>query len=100
MLTRCVRDGRAEIDDDAVKREVGATSLGRENYLFAGFDVEGERAADEEATADEAGLNSGGLWRGRGVARACCAPRVPRARRDAGFGMVATPRFELGTPTL
>jgi len=38
-------DGRAEIDNNAAQRALRALALGRKNYLFAGFDSGGERAA-------------------------------------------------------
>jgi transposase len=39
------RDGRVEIDNNAAERELRAVALGRKNYLFAGADCGGERAA-------------------------------------------------------
>ena len=44
-LTGYVGDGRIEIDNNAVEREMRAVALGRKNYLFAGSDAGGERAA-------------------------------------------------------
>ena len=44
-LTRYVDDGSIEIDNNAVERELRAVALGRKNYLFAGSDAGGERAA-------------------------------------------------------
>jgi transposase len=38
-------DGRLEIDNNAAERALRAVSLGRKNYLFAGSDSGGERAA-------------------------------------------------------
>jgi hypothetical protein len=44
-LTRYCDDGRLEIDNNAAERALRAVTLGRKNYLFAGCDAGGERAA-------------------------------------------------------
>jgi transposase len=44
-LTRYAHDGRIEIDNNAAERALRAVALGRKNYLFAGADCGGERAA-------------------------------------------------------
>jgi transposase len=44
-LLRYVRDGRVEIDNNSAERALRAVALGRKNYLFAGSDSGGERAA-------------------------------------------------------
>ena len=44
-LTRYRDDGRLEIDNNPVERALRPASLGRKNYLFAGSDTGGERAA-------------------------------------------------------
>jgi transposase len=44
-LTRFCDDGRLEIDNNTVERSLRAVVLGRKNYLFAGSDAGGERAA-------------------------------------------------------
>lgn len=44
-LTRYCEDGRLEIDNNAAERALRAVALGRKNYLFAGSDAGGERAA-------------------------------------------------------
>jgi len=44
-LTRYVEDGRIEIDNNAAERALRPVALGRKNFLFAGADVGGERAA-------------------------------------------------------
>ncbi len=44
-LTRYCDDGRLEIDNNAAERSLRAVVLGRKNYLFAGSDAGGERAA-------------------------------------------------------
>ena len=44
-LTRYRDDGRLEIDNNAAERSLRAVALGRKNWLFAGSDDGGERAA-------------------------------------------------------
>ncbi len=44
-LTRYVDDGHLEIDNNAAERSLRTVALGRKNYLFAGSDAGGERAA-------------------------------------------------------
>ena len=44
-LTRFVDDGRIEIDNNAAERALRCVALGRKNFLFAGSDTGGERAA-------------------------------------------------------
>jgi transposase len=44
-LTRYCDDGHLEIDNNAAERALRVVALGRKNYLFAGSDAGGERAA-------------------------------------------------------
>jgi hypothetical protein len=44
-LTRYRDDGRIEIDNNTAERAIRPVVLGRKNYLFAGSDAGGERAA-------------------------------------------------------
>lgn len=44
-LTRYCTDGCIEIDNNAAERSLRAVALGRKNFLFAGSDAGGERAA-------------------------------------------------------
>jgi transposase len=44
-LMRFCDDGHLEIDNNAAERSLRAVVLGRKNYLFAGSDAGGERAA-------------------------------------------------------
>jgi transposase len=44
-LTRYLDDGSIEIDNSAAERALRTVALGRKNYLFAGSDAGGERAA-------------------------------------------------------
>ena len=50
-------DGRVEIDNNAVERALRAVALGRKNYLFAGSDAGGERAAAIYSLIGSAKLN-------------------------------------------
>jgi len=44
-LVRYIEDGGIEIDNNAAERSLRGVALGRKNYLFAGSDAGGERAA-------------------------------------------------------
>jgi len=50
-------DGRIEIDNNAAERSLRAIALGRKNYLFAGSDAGGERAAAIYSLIGTAKLN-------------------------------------------
>ena len=56
-LTRYLDDGRLEIDNSAAERALRAVALGRKNYLFAGSDCGGERAAAMYSLIGSAKLN-------------------------------------------
>jgi transposase len=56
-LLRYVDDGRLEIDNNAAERELRVVALGRKNYLFAGSDTGGERAAAIYSLVGTAKLN-------------------------------------------
>ncbi|MGA8031236.1 MAG: IS66 family transposase [Casimicrobiaceae bacterium] len=56
-LTRYCDDGRVEIDNNAAERALRAVALGRKNYLFAGADSGGERAAAMYSLIGTAKLN-------------------------------------------
>ena len=56
-LTRYRDDWRVEIDNNAAERALRAVALGRKNYLFAGADCGGERAAAIYALIGTAKLN-------------------------------------------
>ena len=56
-LTRYCDDGRLEIDNNAAERALRAVTLGRKNYLFAGSDAGGERAAVVYSLIGTAKLN-------------------------------------------
>jgi transposase len=56
-LARYCDDGRIEIDNNAAERALRAVALGRKNYLFAGSDRGGERAAALYSLLGSAKLN-------------------------------------------
>jgi transposase len=56
-LLRFCDDGRVEMDNNAAERALRAVALGRKNYLFAGSDSGGERAAAIYGLIGSAKLN-------------------------------------------
>jgi transposase len=56
-LTRFLDDGRIEMDNNAAERSLRGVALGRKNYLFAGSDAGGERAAAIYSLIGSAKLN-------------------------------------------
>ena len=56
-LTRFVDDGHIEMDNNAAERSLRGVALGRKNYLFAGSDAGGERAAAIYSLIGSAKLN-------------------------------------------
>ena len=56
-LLRYVNDGRIEIDNNVAERALRVVALGRKNYLFAGSDAGGERAAAIYSLIGTAKLN-------------------------------------------
>src|SRR5262249_33092946 len=56
-LLRYCEDGRVEMDNNAAERALRAVALGRKNYLFAGSDAGGERAAAMYSLLGSAKLN-------------------------------------------
>ena len=56
-LLRFCDDGRIEIDNNAAERSLRAIVLGRKNFLFAGSDAGGERAATIYSLIGTAKLN-------------------------------------------
>ena len=77
-LTRYVDDGQLEIDNNAAERALRVVALGRKNFLFAGSDVEGERAAATTRCSDQP--SSTGLTR-RSISSASsnASPIIPSA---------------------
>ena len=56
-LARYTTDGRLEISNNAAERAIRPLALGRKNYLFAGSDSGGERAATMYTIIETAKLN-------------------------------------------
>jgi len=56
-LTLVLRDGRACLDNNAAERAMRPMTLGRKNWLFAGSDAGGERAAAIYTLTETAKLN-------------------------------------------
>ena len=56
-LTLVLRDGRACLDNNAAERSMRPMTLGRKNWLFAGSDAGGERAAAIYSLTETAKLN-------------------------------------------
>ena len=56
-LARYIEDGHIEIDNNAAERSLRGVALGRKNYLFAGSDAGGERAAAIYSLIGSAKLN-------------------------------------------
>lgn len=56
-LTRYCADGRIEIDNNAAERSLRCVALGRKNFLFAGSNAGGERAAGLYSLIGTAKLN-------------------------------------------
>lgn len=56
-LTRYLDDGTLEIDNNAAERALRVVALGRKNFLFAGSDHGGERAAAMYSLLGSAKLN-------------------------------------------
>lgn len=56
-LTRYADDGRIEMDNNAAERELRVVALGRKNWLHAGSDAGGERAAAIYSLIGSAKLN-------------------------------------------
>jgi transposase len=56
-LTRYLRDGHLEISNNAAERAIRPLALGRKNWIFAGSDSGGERAAAMYSLIETAKLN-------------------------------------------
>jgi transposase len=56
-LSRYIDDGRIEMDNSTAERALRTVALGRKNYLFAGSDAGGERAAAIYSLLGTAKLN-------------------------------------------
>src|SRR5215813_13167190 len=56
-LVRCCDDGRLALDNNPVERALRCVAIGRKNYLFAGSDAGGRRAAAIYSLIESAKLN-------------------------------------------
>jgi transposase len=56
-LMRCFDDGRLALDNNAAERALRGVAIGRKNWLFAGSDRGGERAAAMYSLIETAKLN-------------------------------------------
>ena len=56
-LTRCFDDGRLALDNNPAERALRGVAIGRKNYLFAGSDAGGRRAAAMYSLIESAKLN-------------------------------------------
>ena len=56
-LTRCFADGRLGLDNSPGERALRGVAIGRKNYLFAGSDAGGRRAAAMYSLIETAKLN-------------------------------------------
>ena len=57
-LTRYINNGRIEIDNNTAERSIRGIALGRKNYLFAGSDKGGKRAAAIYSLIETCKLNA------------------------------------------
>ena len=56
-LLRCFDDGRLALDNNPAERALRCVAIGRKNYLFAGSDAGGDRAAAIYSLIETAKLN-------------------------------------------
>ena len=56
-LGRCFEDGRLALDNNPAERALRGVAIGRKNYLFAGSDAGGRRAAAMYSLIESAKLN-------------------------------------------
>ena len=56
-LLRCFDDGRLALDNNPAERALRCVAIGRKNYLFAGSDAGGHRAAAIYSLSETAKLN-------------------------------------------
>jgi transposase len=56
-LNRCFDDGRLALDNNPAERALRCVAIGRKNYLFAGSDAGGQRAAAMYSLIEAAKLN-------------------------------------------
>ena len=56
-LVRCFDDGRLALDNNPAERALRGVAIGRKNWLFAGSDAGGRRAAAMYSLIESAKLN-------------------------------------------
>lgn len=56
-LSRCFDDGRLVLDNNPAERALRGVAIGRKNWLFAGSDIGGRRAAAMYSLIETAKLN-------------------------------------------
>lgn len=76
-LSRYLDDGHLEISNNAAERAIRPLTLARKNYLFAGSDADGERAAAAYTLIETAKLNGP---RPRSLSAATCSAGSPTTR--------------------
>jgi len=57
-LVRCFDDGRLALDNNPAERALRGVAIGRKNWLFAGSDAGGRRAAALYSLIESAKLNA------------------------------------------
>ena len=62
-LKRFLENGKVEIDNNAVERAIKPVALGRKNWMFAGSDTGGERAANIYTIIETAKMNKLNPWK-------------------------------------
>jgi Transposase IS66 family len=87
-LVRCFDDGRLALDNNPAERALRCVAIGRKNYLFAGSDAGGRRAAALYSLIESAKLN-------RPQPAALSRRRARPHRRPPGPPHRRTPALEL-----
>src|SRR5438445_11945868 len=82
-LVRCFDDGRLALDNNPAERALRGVAIGRKNYLFAGSDAGGRRAAAIYSLIESAKLN--GLNPQHYIADLLARIAEHTARRNADF---------------
>lgn len=99
-LTRYLGDGTVEIDNNAAERALRKVALGRKNYLFAGSNRGGERAAALYSLIGSARLNGLDPERYlRHVLTRIADHPIARIEELLPWNMTATENTQLTSPT-
>jgi hypothetical protein len=78
-LVRCFDDGRLALDNNPAERALRCVAIGRKNYLFAGSDAGGRRAAALYSLIESAKLNGST----RSTISPTCSPASPTTQPAA-----------------